>query len=101
MVRELLGPAATDGQAVQGLFTVISPVLHLVRRVKRGSGREEDRFPAPGLPEVRDPDAIIEHARRFIMAGLAAMKRGIEDGDWPRMEIPDEFIRKFTDAPGR
>lgn len=101
VVREILGPAATDGHVVQGLFTVISPVLHLVQRVKRGDTREEDRFPAPGLLEVRDPEAMIEHTLRFIMAGLAEMKRGIEAGNWPRMEMPDEFIRKFTDMPVR
>jgi len=95
VVREILGPAATMDQAVLALFTVISPVLHMIHRVKRDNNSNDPRIPPPGLLEVRDPEMMIEHTLRFVMAGLEEMKKGIEAGNWPHMELSDDFIEKF------
>lgn len=93
LVGELLGPRASAGQVALGMMTVMSPIFHAMQRIWHRRKLAKHRPPDPHLLAIRDVESFISHTLRFVLAGLRAMREGIEAGDWPDMELPDEFMQ--------
>lgn len=70
LVRELLGPGATERQVRFSELSIVSLCLHpmLMRRVRRrtAEGKEPDF--------MEDPEAYAEHVVAFALAGLARVR---------------------------
>lgn len=74
VVRELLGPAATENQVLFSETCVISMCLHpmLIQRVRHRAKKAE----APVI--IDDPAAFADHVMKFALAGINAIRREIE-----------------------
>lgn len=74
LVRELLGPSATDEQVVFSEICIISMCLHpmLIRRVRQRAANPE----VPAM--IDDLDAFAGHVMKFALAGIATIRKEIE-----------------------
>lgn len=74
VVRELLGPGATDEQILYSETCIISMCLHpmLIRRVRKMAKKTE----APVI--IDDLGAFEGHVMKFALAGIASIRREIE-----------------------
>ncbi|MBN2646055.1 MAG: CerR family C-terminal domain-containing protein [Desulfuromonadaceae bacterium] len=73
LMRELLGPQASEQQVMFCEMSVISMCFHpmLMRRLHQ-------KTPQVALPSaLEDLDAFIEHVMQFSLAGIAAIKSGL------------------------
>lgn len=77
LVRDLLGPDATDREVRLCAMSVMSLSMHPMMRRRRPQ--------PPGAPPMPDPfegmsvDEIVDHVTRFSLAGIAAARQKIAD----------------------
>jgi AcrR family transcriptional regulator len=79
LIRELLGPEATEQQMVFCEMCLISMCLHpmLIQRIRKRANEAE----APAA--IDDLEAFIDHVIKFALAGIAAIKGKAQMGDPP------------------
>jgi AcrR family transcriptional regulator len=75
LVRELLGPRASD---MQVRFCVISIISQCINPMVAISGRKEKREDKGGLPGVDDIEAYSNHVVKFSLAGIRAIREEAE-----------------------
>ena len=97
LLREMLGPKASLGQVLLGTMSVVSPALHAVHRIRHERACHEHDAGGVELLPIKDLQPLIDHTMRFCLAGIQRMRQDIESGDWPDMELPDEFIEGHKD----
>lgn len=79
IIRELLGPAASEQQVLLCLMSIRSQCFGPLMRVRQ---RKLDPAgpSAPGQdPEMDDVETLADHVTRFSMAGIRAVKQQIEN----------------------
>ena len=97
LVQELLGEKAGTGQVLLGVLTVMGPLIHIAHRIRHGVGRNGRSPNGPARLAMRNPDSLIDHTVRFLLAGIREMREGINRGLWPDLELPDEFVEKRSE----
>ena len=72
VMRELLGPEATEQQVVFCEMCLISMCIHplLLQRIRQRA------TPVVAPPAIDDLEAFTEHVIKFALAGIAALKGG-------------------------
>ena len=92
LLREMLGPKASLGQILLGTMSVVGPIVHAGHKIRHERAFHKHDADGVELLPIKDLQPLIDHTMRFCLAGIQQMRQDIESGDWPDMELPDEFI---------
>ena len=77
LVRELLGPSATEQQARFCEASVVAQAMAVIRHVRMRRDRMDDQERSLVIDDV---DAYAEHVARFSLAGIRAIREQAEGG---------------------
>jgi AcrR family transcriptional regulator len=75
LVRELLGPSASDMQVRFCVISIISQCINPMIAIK---GRKEKREGKDGPPEIDDIEAYSQHVVKFSLAGIRSIRNEAE-----------------------